>query len=99
MLFTCSYVFDSDSADVFTNVRPVSHFMTLFYTLTACYCSLSLQPFPPDAPQPRLMPRPHLAGLSTALPSPCVRLNLEWRIQLVSNLLTVSCSALAWGPF
>lgn len=92
MLFTCSYVFDSDSADVFTNVRPVSHFMTLFYTLTACYCSLSLQPFPPDAPQPRLMPRPHLAGLSTALPSPCVRLNLEWRIQLVSNLLTVSCS-------
>lgn len=46
MLFTCSYVFDSDSADVFTNVRPVSHFMTLFYT--HCMLLLSLTPALPS---------------------------------------------------
>lgn len=55
----------------------------------------SLQLYPPDAPQPRLVPSPCLAGLSAALPSLCVRPNLERRIQLVSNLLTVSCNGSA----
>ena len=58
----------------------------------------SLQLFPLDAPQPRLVPSPHLAGLAAALPSLCVRPNLEWRIQLVSNLLTVSDSGSGCGP-
>lgn len=50
----------------------------------------SLQLYPPDAPQLRLVPSPRLAGLPEALPSLCVRPNLERRIQLVSNLLPVS---------
>lgn len=58
----------------------------------------SLQLFPPDAPRPRLVPSPRLAGPAAALPSLCVRPNLEWRIQLVSNLLTVSDSGSACGP-
>lgn len=48
-------------------------------------CTQSLQLSPPDAPQHRPVPSPSLAGLPVALPSPCARPNLGWRIQLVSN--------------
>lgn len=51
-------------------------------------CAQSLQLSPPDAPQHMPVPSPRLAGLPVALPSPCARPNLGWRIQLVSNLLT-----------
>lgn len=53
-------------------------------------CVQSLQLSLPDAPQRRPVPRLHLAGLPAALPSLCAKLNLGWRIQLVSNLLTLS---------